>query len=330
MNKARAARGAIALVVAATAATTLLAALLIGSVDIAPLEALRALAGEGSELNRQIVRELRLPRVLSGFACGGLLALAGVLMQALLRNPLADPYILGVSSGASVGALTALSLGASAVAVNAAALAGALAVVGVLLWLAWRAAAWNVDRLLLLGVVLSAGLGAVVSLFLTLSPQAQLRGMLFWLIGDLARARDFWWPLSTLALIGALTTLSAVGLDVLSLGDVKAKTLGLDVSRFQVALFFCAALAATAAVTTGGAIGFVGLLAPHALRLAGVTQHRWLLPLAAVAGGTILVAADVVARSAVAPTQLPVGAVTALLGVPLLLLLLSKGLRAFP
>jgi iron complex transport system permease protein len=307
------------------ALASLFVSALYGSVAIPADRVWAALTGGAGGLESDIVWQLRLPRALAAFACGALLAQAGALLQVLLRNPLADPYVLGISGGAAVGALTAMLAGAGALAMGLGAGAGALAVVGMVFLLSFRAGDWNIYRLLLTGVVLAAGCGALVSLLLTLAPEAGVKGMLFWLMGDLSNADA---PLPALVALAALTILGlafAGSLNVLTLGPLKARTLGVAVLPLQVGVYFAASLGTAAAVLLGGSIGFVGLLVPHALRLLGVTDHRWLLPLCALLGGGFLTLADTAARTLWAPQQLPVGVLTALLGVPLLLLLLPRG-----
>jgi len=307
------------------ALASLFVSALYGSVEIPAARVWAALAGGAGGVESDIVWKLRLPRALAAFACGALLAQAGALLQVLLRNPLADPYVLGISGGAAVGALTAMLAGAGALAMGLGAGAGALAVVGMVFLLSFRAGDWNIYRLLLTGVVLAAGCGALVSLLLTLAPEAGVKGMLFWLMGDLSNADA---PLPAWIALAALTVLGlafAGSLNVLTLGPLKARTLGVAVLPLQVGVYFAASLGTAAAVLLGGSIGFVGLLVPHALRLLGVTDHRWLLPMCALLGGGFLTFADTAARTLWAPQQLPVGVLTALLGVPLLLLLLPRG-----
>ncbi len=303
---------------------TLWFGLSIGSVKLTNTEVWQALVGQGSDVHRQIVHELRAPRVLAAFACGGLLALAGTLLQVLLRNPLADPYILGISGGAAVGALSALALGLAALSVNIGALLGAVAAIILVFSLGWRGRGVEPERMLLAGVVLSAGFAAIISLFLVLAPAAQLHGMLFWLMGDLSRVVSAHLVLTVLAIAAVVSVLLGHSLDILALGETKAATLGLSAKPLQSAIFFLAAIATTAVVVTAGPIGFVGLLVPHAIRLFGITRNRALLLFSIFAGGAFLVWADLLARSVAAPLQLPVGAVTAILGVPLLLLLLRR------
>lgn len=304
------------------AALSVCGALLSGSLLLSAGEVWLGLLGQGESV--QIVQELRLPRVLAAFACGGLLSLAGVLLQALLRNPLADPYILGVSGGAAVGALAAMLLGAGLLAEQGASLAGALLAIVAVFGLGFRHGERNLYRLLLTGVVLSAGCGALVSLLLTLAQAEQVKGMLFWLMGDLSQPQGLELAWLVLLVVSVVATLAAGGLDVLAGGRDKAAALGLAVTRWQAALYFGAALLTVAALQLGGNIGFVGLLVPHAIRLLGVSAHRWLIPCAVLLGGSFLVLADTLARSLWSPLQLPVGIFTALLGVPVLLWLLGR------
>ena len=309
---------------AGAAALSLLVALSWGSVPLSMGEVLTGLTDTSSGITHDIVWRLRAPRALAAFACGGLLALAGVLLQALLRNALADSYILGVSGGASLGALGAVTLGLGIAAINGAAMAGALAAIAIVFGVTFRGRHWNIYRLLLSGVVLSAGFAALTSLILVMAPGAQVKGMLFWLMGDLSYAEN---PLAACGLLLVLT-LGAVVLaarqDILGLGEAKARSLGVNVAPLQLAVFFGAALATVAAVMLGGAIGFVGLMMPHAVRWLGVTRHRLLLPVAVLAGGSFLTLADTCARTLWAPQQLPVGIFTALIGVPCMLVLLSR------
>jgi iron complex transport system permease protein len=295
-----------------------------GSVDIGAAQLAQALAGKGDDVVREIVWGVRVPRALAAFACGALLALAGALLQVLLRNPLADPYILGVSGGASVGALTAIVMGLSAAALHLSALAGAALAAGSVFAFSVSRSGWNPYRVLLTGVALSSGFGAIIGLLLSLAPAAQMHGMLFWLLGDLSPAGDpalAWVVLLACAIVASW---QSAGLDVVLLGKDKAASLGLDVTRLQSIGFACATIATVAAVLLGGAIGFVGLVVPHLLRLSGVRRHRSLLPLSVGAGGSLLTLADTLARTVAAPAELPVGVITALIGVPALLFLLAR------
>jgi iron complex transport system permease protein len=270
-----------------------------------------------------------LPRALAAFACGGLLALAGALMQVLLRNPLADPYVLGISGGAAVGALAAMLLGVgtgigTGFGMQTAAFIGALAAMGLVFGLARGDGSWTQTRLLLTGVIVAAGCGAAVALMLSLAPDQQLRGMLFWLMGDAAQAGD---PVPVLVLLlgGLLVAMFfARELNLLTRGAVLAATLGANVARLRLILYFLASLLTAAAVTQVGSVGFVGLVVPHLVRLALGNDQRLLLPAVVLAGGTLLCLADTLARSVIAPQQLPVGVLTALIGVPVFLILLAR------
>ncbi len=302
-------------------------ALTTGTHPISPGQLWQALGGTGDPLSRQVLLELRLPRALVGFSTGGLLALAGALMQALLRNPLADPYVLGISGGAAVGALLALLLGAGSLVLGGSALAGALAAGGIVFGLARGAGHWNPVRLLLTGIILAAGWNALISFVLAVSPVSHLRGMLFWLMGDLSYAGQPYIALSVLALGVLLSWPLGRQLNVLVRGETLAGALGVDVARLHPQLYLLAAILTATAVTQAGAIGFVGLIVPHLLRLAGLQDHRLLLPAAVLFGGTLLVVADTLARSVLAPQQLPVGVITAAIGVPLFLILLRREAR---
>jgi len=306
------------------AISSILVALMFGSLPVSLSALLRTLVDSSLGVVDDVVWKLRLPRALAAFACGGLLAVSGVLLQVLLRNPLADPYILGVSGGAALGAIGALLFGGGLAITNLAALGGALAAIAIVFALSFRSGDWNVHRLLLTGVVLSAGFGALISLVLTVAPQAQLKSMLYWLMGDLSHAHESATAWLVLAVVLTLFMLLATGLNALALGAIKARALGVPVGNLQAAIYFCAAAATVAAVMLGGSIAFVGMMVPHAMRLVGVTDHRWLLPASAMVGGSFVTLADTFARTIWAPQQLPVGVFTALIGVPVLLLLLSR------
>ena len=309
---------------AAASAASLLCGLALGSFPIGIRGVIDSIVFPTPGVVHDVIWNLRAPRTFAAYACGGLLALAGALLQVLLRNALADPYVLGVSGGASFGALLALTLGAGAAAMNLSAFAGAVAAITIVFGLTYRSGDWNVYRLLLTGVVLSAGLSALISLILVLAPEAQVKGMLFWLMGDLSQTDSALPAWIVLAVLVALGTAGAMRLDLLALGELKARSLGVRVGGLQLAVFAGAAVATVTAVVLGGAIGFIGLMAPHAIRLAGVSHHKALLALSVMLGGAVLTLADVVARTAWAPQQLPVGILTAMLGVPAMLLLLGR------
>ncbi|HTS55734.1 MAG TPA: iron ABC transporter permease [Burkholderiales bacterium] len=310
-------------VFAALGAVSLCLGLMVGSVALPARDVAAALLDHAPGPVGDIVLKIRLPRVLAGFACGGLLALAGALLQVLLRNPLADPYVLGISGGAGLGLLAATSLGLGYAASQLAGLAGALAAVLTVFGLSFRAGDWNLYRLLLTGVVFSAGCGALISLILLLAPETPVKGMLFWLLGDLSDATSPQWAWLALAALGAASVLGSGTLNVLRLGRTKAASLGVPVAAAEVAIYLIASAATVTCVSLAGPIGFVGLIVPHLVRLLGVTDYRWLIPSAVLSGGTLLSLADTGARSLWAPLQIPVGALTALLGVPVVLLLLS-------
>jgi len=312
------------LLLALVGLASLVVALAAGSLPVSAADVGRALLGDTSGMAAEVVRALRLPRALAAFACGGLLALAGALMQVLLRNPLADPYVLGISGGASVGALTAMLLGLPLLLVNGGAFAGALAATLLVFGLARGDGSWTQTRLLLTGVIVAAGCGAAVALILSIAPENQLRGMLFWLMGDLSHAASPWPALAMLAL-GLLAALPfSRDLNLLARGDLTARALGVPVARLRGGVYVLAALATAAAVTTTGSVGFVGLIVPHLVRLSVGNDQRVLLPAAALAGGALLTLADTLARTVVAPQQLPVGVLTALIGVPVFLFLLTR------
>ncbi len=265
-----------------------------------------------------------MPRALAAFGTGASLALAGVLMQVLLRNPLADPYILGTSGGAAVAALTAMIVGAGAVWIDLSAFAGALGSTLLVFLIARQRGNWTPGRLLLTGVVVAAGWGALISLILATSPEANLRGILFWLMGDFAFATNPAPSLVAAAFALVVGLALAKSLNVLATGDHQATLLGLRVRPVRIAIYLISALLTAVAVTTAGTVGFIGLVVPHLIRLISGADHRALLPSAALAGGSLLVIADTVARTVIAPRQLPVGAITAMIGVPLFLFLLGQ------
>lgn len=275
---------------------------------------------------------LRMPRVVSGFAVGGLLALAGALMQLLLRNPLADPYVLGVSGGSAAGALLfGIVLPGSILGLQGGALAGALGATLLLILLARQSLATSSAAdgasgisLILNGVMVAAGFGAIVTLLLSVADDTSLRGALFWLMGDVDT--DSYngpaWAVLVLALAWSMR--HATALNVLTHGVTAAQLLGIRTARLRFSLLLVASAATAAAVAVAGAIGFVGLVVPHALRLLIGNDQRILLPAAAVIGGAALVLADMAARIVLAPVQLPVGVATAIVGVPIFLYLLNR------
>lgn len=314
---------AVLLVLLLCSAAGLMTALVVGSLPVRLADVWAALTGTAGPM-ADVVLQLRLPRALGAFACGGLLALAGALMQVLLRNPLGDPYVLGISGGASVGALCALLFGFTALWINLAAFCGAFLVLLLVFGLAHGEGSWVQSRLLLTGVIVSAGCGAAVSLILSIAPDQSLHGMLFWIMGDAAYITR---PLPALLVLlaGVLLVLPlARDLNVLLRGDTQAAALGVSVNALRWFTYFLAALLTSVAVATAGSIGFIGLVVPHLMRLLLGNDQRLLLPASALGGGTLLVLADTLARTVIAPQQLPVGVLTALIGVPLFLYLLAR------
>ncbi len=306
------------------ALASLVAAVSIGSTALDPADLWRGLFDQEDSLARTLVLELRLPRALCAFATGATLALAGVLMQVLLRNPLADPYILGVSGGAAVAALAAMLAGLGGLWIDAGAAVGALAATLLVFVLAHGAGGWTPTRLLLTGVVVAAGCGALVSLMLALGSESRLRGMVFWLMGDFSTSISPARVIAVLVPVLVLALLFARSLNLLARGEVEARSLGLPLGRVRASLFIAGSVLTAAAVTTAGSIGFVGLVTPHLVRMVLGSDHRVVIPASTILGGLLLVLADLLARTVIAPRQLPVGALTAMIGVPLFLVLMRR------
>jgi len=304
---------------------SLLASLALGSYPIA-LENLPAiLSGSLTGTDAQIVTELRWPRTMTAFVTGGLLGLAGALMQVLLRNPLADPYILGISGGAATGALLAITFGLGNEWINGSAFSGAMLSMLLVFMLSHRHGHNSHFHLLLTGVVLAAGWGAVINILLILANTQSVHSMLFWLMGDLSHASGpSWWALTLLLSALLISWLIARDLNLLTYGDSKARSLGSNVRRIRQITFIIAALCTAIAVSMAGSIGFIGLIVPHLIRLIVGSNHRLVLPAAVLAGGSLLVLADLGARTLLAPQQLPVGVITAFIGVPVFLYLLRR------
>ena len=299
-----------------------------GSIDLGLRGVLNVLFGDASELSQRVVFELRLPRAGHAFITGALLAMAGALMQVLLRNPLADPYVLGISGGSAVFALLALILGLSGLTVSVFAFAGAMLAMLLVFGLARGAGSWTPTRLLLTGIVLASGWGAIISFILSVAPQGQLRSLIFWLMGDLSFAENLMPGWMTL-IVGLLASLYAArNLNLLALGADQAATFGLDIARFRWQIYVLASLLTAMAVVQVGNIGFVGLIVPHLLRLAGLRDYRYLIPASVLAGGSLLLFADTLARSAIPDVALPVGVLTAAIGVPIFIFLLYRGNKA--
>jgi cobalamin transport system permease protein len=279
-----------------------------------------------------ILFELRVPRVLLAALVGSALAASGVVFQALFRNPMADPAIIGVSSGAALGAIVVILAGGSVVlggiGVPAAAFAGALLVSFVVYRLARIGPSVQVATLLLAGIAVAAVISAVISLVMAFSGQ-QIRSIYFWLLGGLAaRGWEQVGIAAPLVAVGlGLSLLAVRDLNLMALGEERAAQLGLEVERFKRLALATGALLAAAAVSVAGVIGFVGLMTPHILRLILGADHRRLVPAVLLGGATFMVLADLAARTVLAPEEIPVGAVTALLGGPFFLYLLRRERR---
>jgi ABC-type Fe3+-siderophore transport system permease subunit len=305
-----------------------------GSVPLSTTEVLAALGGGGEPIARDIVIGLRLPRVLLGVLVGGGLAMAGATFQALLRNPLAEPYILGISGGASVGAVLVLALGWAAAgswALPLAAFAGAIIAIAMVFGVATASGrAMDVRVLLLAGVVVAAFFSAGIALILSVSPARTVQGAVMWIMGSLAAAS--WRSViltATYTLPAAVVLLGlARSLNLMAIGEETAYYLGADVERVKRGALLIAALITASGVAVTGVIGFVGLVVPHGVRLLAGSDHRVLLPLSFLAGGTFLILADLVARLVLAPTEIPIGVITAFVGVPFFLLLLRRSLTS--
>jgi len=316
----------LALVLVLLAAVT--AGLFAGAAGLRPGEVLAALRGGADVTATAIVWQLRLPRLALGFLVGGVLAVAGASLQALVRNPLADPYLLGLSGGASLGAVLAIQAGAASPwALPAAAFAGASFATVAVYRLARVAGGVLDPRVLLLGgVVVGAFAGALTSGVLAVSDATGARTAMLWLLGGLGGVG--WTGVAVLAAYAAPALLvllhGARALDLLALGEEPARFLGADVARVRRRVYLAASLLVAAAVAAAGIIGFVGLAVPHVVRLLRGQGHRGLLPAAFVLGGAFLVLADALARSVAAPLELPVGVLTALVGVPVFALLLRR------
>ena len=298
--------------------------LLIGSVSIVWNDLISFFRLGTVSMTTMVVLELRLPRAFSAFVVGSSLAVAGVMMQVLLRNPLADPYVLVVSGGSAAFALIVMLLGLPFSVVPIAATMGAGFSIVLLIVLARTSGDWGSSRLLLTGIVLASGWGALIGFFLSLGEANQIQGMLFWLMGDLRPE----WPgfIRVLVLLAVLIAgfIVARDLDLLLEGDLRARSLGLNTSALRLIILLAASLLTAASVTLAGPVGFIGLVVPHMMRLIIGSRHRLLIPVSALAGGTLLVIAEMIARTVIAPQQLPVGVITSFIGVPVFLYLLRR------
>ena len=305
-----------------------------GASGLGPLDLWRTLAGDADPAVRTILLQLRLPRAVLAALVGGALGLSGCTFQALLRNPLAEPYVLGVSGGAAVGAVSVFVTGLGVRMpwmLPLGAFLGAVAAMTLVLEVARRASPGGMDTriLILAGVVVGAFFNAVILLLLSMADIESFRSAIFWMMGNLSGAD--WGSTGLLAVLlvpAAAAVLSlARAFNVLSRGEEVAYYLGASVQRVKLTAYLAASLMVAASVAAAGVIGFVGLIVPHAVRLAWGNDHRLLLPASFLAGTAFLLLADTVARLVVAPAELPTGVVTAVVGVPFFVVLLMRGGR---
>ena len=301
-----------------------------GAVSVSLAGVVDALLGHGDPTAIAIVRDLRLPRVVLGALVGAGLGASGAALQGALRNPLAEPYLLGVSGGAAVGAVIAFGIGVSSdVVITLAAFGGGIAAVFVALAVArvgGNGTRADVRTLLIAGVIVGAFANAAIMVALARAEANTVRGALWWMMGSAADAtwQRVGWLAASLLIAGGALVYWAREIDVLSLGDDTAASLGIDAERAGRRAFLLAALLAAATVAAAGLIGFVGLVVPHIARRMGLRAHRPLILAAGLVGATLVVAADLAARTVASPTELPLGAITALLGVPFFLVQLRR------
>ncbi|MDB4907582.1 MAG: ABC-type transporter, integral rane subunit [Gemmatimonadetes bacterium] len=299
----------------------------VGALHVPVVDAWRGLAGSGDPTVIAVVRSLRLPRAVVAMLVGAALGMSGGALQGTMRNPLAEPYLLGVSGGAAVGAVLAVTSGLPQPLVPLAGFAGAVVTIGIAFAVAHAARGRGDPRVLLMaGVVVGAFANAAIMLVLANAPASTVRGALWWMMGSVADAS---WTqaaaLAAYATVGAVLLLAwARDIDALALGEDTAAGLGLDVERSARRIYLVAALLAAATVAAAGLVGFVGLVVPHLARRIAPGRHRALLVACALVGAVLVVAADLIARVARSPAELPLGAVTALIGVPFFLARLRK------
>lgn len=279
---------------------------------------------EWQSISSDIFREIRLPHTLNAVAIGGLLALAGFLMQGMLSNPLVDPYTLGTSGGAAVFTMVAMILGLQGIALIGASFLGALLTLFLLMILVGRVHQTSSSKLLLIGVVLAAGWGALLSLMLIIAPSLQTKTLLYWLFGDIDYLHYPMFALGCLLVTSLLSYRWVDDLQLLSQGFTLAKTLGVNANKLQVVMLVLSSLMTATAVSVGGTIGFIGLIVPHCARFLLKRYTRLIIPFTILLGATLLVSADILARIAIAPEQLPIGVITTLVGIPTFLYLAKK------
>jgi iron complex transport system permease protein len=305
----------------------MMGALALGTIGLTPAASLRALFGEGDATAVFVVRELRLPRTVLAALLGAGLGVSGAALQGVLRNPLAEPYLLGVSGGAAVGAVLAVIAGVTFALVPLAAFAGAIAAVILALSVAHATRGRGDARVLVMaGVVVGAFANAAIMILMANADASKIRGAVWWMMGSVADAN--WTQTAWLALyvVAGGMTLVAFGrtLDALALGEDSAAGLGVDVDRAARRIYLTSSLVAAATVAAAGLVGFVGLVVPHIARRLGATGHRTLLLSSAASGALLVVIADILARVALPPAELPLGAVTAVIGVPFFLVTLRR------
>ena len=282
-------------------------------------------ANTDDSIHSYIILKLRLPRTLCAFTVGALLSLSGAIMQILLQNPLADPYILGVSGGAASGRLVAILLyGVATKYLGVWSFFGSLISILTVIAISYSYRKISSIYLLLSGVIVASMWSALIGFFLTITMDQNVKNLLFWFIGDLSGAVFSYWHIFLLVLIAFICLLISPQLNILIRGELIAKTLGVNVLILKLFLYFSSSLLTASAVTIGGCIGFIGLIVPHILRLTGVTNCNFLLPFSVLLGGNLLMLSDTLSRTIIAPTQLPVGILTALIGAPFFLFLLRR------
>ena len=281
---------------------------------------------ELSATNLEIISKIRLPRVITALVCGGSLALAGVLLQALLRNPLADPYVLGVSGGGSVSALLVMLLGLAGIWVLIGTFVGSLLSLVLIYWMAKspKLPSSFSFRLILSGIILASLWAALVNLILLISPSAKLPGMIFWLLGDLNSLLIPWLAIVILGFSTIVCLLLSKSINLLLFNELMAQSLGLSLVWTQWIALIISSLLIASVVSIAGNIGFVGLVVPHLIRMLGKRTHQQLIPNAILFGAILLVVADWLSRVVVAPLIIPVGIITTIIGAPLFIYLLRK------
>lgn len=314
-------------VLASALAVALVAGVLFGTMRLSLTELANGVLGVGDPMSIAVVRTLRLPRVLLAALVGAGLGASGAALQGATRNKLAEPYLLGVSGGAAVGAVLATALRAPIAVVPVAGFIGALVAVGLTLLVARASGGRGDARIVLMaGVIVGAFANSVIMVALANADASAVRGALWWMMGSAADAT--WGQVRALALfvaVGVVALLAmARAIDVLALGDDTAAGLGVDVARASIGVYVAGALLAAGTVSAAGLVGFVGLLVPHLVRLGGARTHRTIIGAATLAGAALVVFADLIARVALPPAELPLGAVTALIGVPFFLVLLRR------